>query len=107
MGILRRAHWAAHDHRANKRSAEQRAAAHPPPPRSTSGTVMGFVGRLLVALMLLGWVLDDVWSVAARDQLAGSITQGVCSARPQPHTCQPGVPASAIFGDFLAWVHGE
>ena len=63
------------------------------------GSFLGVLGRLWIALTLLGLVLGDTWP--DRTGAAAAIAHGMCSARPQPRACTPGGHPSDFIRDWL------
>jgi hypothetical protein len=65
------------------------------------------LARVFLGLQILGGLSGALWPttesrMAAADYIAGSI----CASSRPPRECQPGVPVSALFGDFLSWADG-
>lgn len=63
--------------------------------------------RVLLGLQILGGISGALWPTTdSRMVVADYIASSICTSSHPPRECQPGVPASSLFGDFLSWVHG-
>lgn len=60
-----------------------------------------FAWRLFIALLLLGFVLADVWPMSAREQFAADVARDACSRRPAPTSCTSTDPRADLFSAWL------
>lgn len=65
------------------------------------------VARVVLGLQLLGGISAAIWpTTESRMPLATYVANSICTSSHPPRECQPDVPFSSVFGDFLAWTHG-